>query len=124
MAKETREIPPGRPPKGWWDTSKEKGMATKGLEFIRVDDGESAHLKGDHQYHIHAEFKISAKEIEEVYQRLADYFSKAGSNVMQGYLDEPGATADVLREGWFHTGYLARQSASGFLTIIGPEPAR
>ncbi|WP_424830223.1 class I adenylate-forming enzyme family protein [Ruegeria sp.] len=42
-----------------------------------------------------------------------------GPNVMQGYLNKPDATADALRNGWYHTGDLARVDAHGFLTITG-----
>lgn len=42
-----------------------------------------------------------------------------GPNVMQGYLNKPDATKDALREGWYHTGDLARADADGFLTITG-----
>ena len=42
-----------------------------------------------------------------------------GPNVMQGYLNKPDATAGALKDGWYHTGDLARMDASGFLTITG-----
>ena len=42
-----------------------------------------------------------------------------GPNVMQGYLNKPEATADALRNGWYHTGDMARADANGFLTITG-----
>lgn len=42
----------------------------------------------------------------------------AGENVMQGYFKQPGLTDRVLREGWLHTGDLARQDAEGFFYIV------
>lgn len=42
-----------------------------------------------------------------------------GPNVMQGYLNRPKETADVLAAGWYHTGDLARSDENGFLTITG-----
>lgn len=42
-----------------------------------------------------------------------------GPNVMQGYLDNPEATAEVLRQGWFRTGDLVRRDRDGYYTITG-----
>lgn len=40
-----------------------------------------------------------------------------GPNVMAGYLDEPGRTRSVLREGWYRTGDVVKVDAAGFMTI-------
>ena len=42
-----------------------------------------------------------------------------GPNVMPGYHNKPEETAKALRNGWYHTGDLARSDANGFLTITG-----
>lgn len=39
-------------------------------------------------------------------------------NVMSGYLDNPEATAEALRDGWLYTGDVARMSADGLITIV------
>src|ERR1700685_3212110 len=41
-----------------------------------------------------------------------------GPNVMKGYWQRPEATAEALRDGWFHTGDLARVDADGYFYIV------
>ncbi|MFF6998978.1 long-chain fatty acid--CoA ligase [Streptomyces sp. NPDC008313] len=41
-----------------------------------------------------------------------------GENVMKGYFGNPGASTDALRDGWFHTGDLARVDEDGFYFIV------
>jgi len=42
-----------------------------------------------------------------------------GPNVMLGYLDEPDKTAEVIRDGWYITGDLAKIDEDGFIFITG-----
>ncbi|GMU67971.1 MAG: long-chain-fatty-acid--CoA ligase [Steroidobacteraceae bacterium] len=39
-------------------------------------------------------------------------------NMMSGYLDDPEATARAIRDGWLHTGDVARMDDEGFITIV------
>jgi len=41
-----------------------------------------------------------------------------GPQVMQGYWQMPEETAQALRDGWLHTGDLARMDEDGFFTIV------
>ncbi|NDZ81605.1 long-chain fatty acid--CoA ligase [Streptomyces sp. SID10853] len=41
-----------------------------------------------------------------------------GENVMKGYWNRPEATAEAFRDGWFHSGDLARADEEGFYFIV------
>jgi long-chain acyl-CoA synthetase len=41
-----------------------------------------------------------------------------GHNIMKGYYNRPEATAEVMKDGWFRTGDLARRDADGFYYIV------
>jgi long-chain acyl-CoA synthetase len=42
-----------------------------------------------------------------------------GNVVMQGYYKDDAATAEVIREGWLHTGDLARMDEEGYVFLVG-----
>lgn len=41
-----------------------------------------------------------------------------GANIMAGYLNQPEATAQAIRNGWLHTGDIARRDTEGFLYVL------
>jgi len=41
-----------------------------------------------------------------------------GHNVFAGYLDDPGATAEAIVDGWFRTGDIGRRDDEGFISIV------
>jgi len=53
---------------------------------------------------------VPAGEIGEIVAR--------GPNVMKGYFNRPKETAEVLRDGWYHTGDLGRVDADGYYYIV------
>jgi malonyl-CoA/methylmalonyl-CoA synthetase len=42
-----------------------------------------------------------------------------GPSIFTGYLNRPDATAEALRDGWFHTGDLATHADGGAIRIVG-----
>lgn len=41
-----------------------------------------------------------------------------GHNVMKGYIGRPEATAEAIRDGWFHSGDLGRKDENGYIFIM------
>jgi fatty-acyl-CoA synthase len=41
-----------------------------------------------------------------------------GETIMKGYWNKPAETAEAIRDGWLHTGDLARIDADGYLTLV------
>jgi fatty-acyl-CoA synthase len=41
-----------------------------------------------------------------------------GETIMKGYWNKPAETAETIRDGWLHTGDLARRDADGYLTLV------
>jgi long-chain acyl-CoA synthetase len=41
-----------------------------------------------------------------------------GPNLMRGYLNKPEATAEAIRDGWFHTGDLGKRDDEGYFFIV------
>jgi acyl-[acyl-carrier-protein]-phospholipid O-acyltransferase/long-chain-fatty-acid--[acyl-carrier-protein] ligase len=60
---------------------------------------------------------VSPETFERVPQGETGLLLVRGPNVMQGYLNRPEKTAEVLRDGWYNTGDIAAMDEDGFIRI-------
>ena len=67
------------------------------------------------------ELRVVGKDGSEVEPGDIGEIVARGKNIMIGYLEDPVGTADVLRNGWLHTGDLATVDGEGFIYIRGRE---
>ena len=69
--------------------------------------------------HTAVRFGAVGKAIDGVELRIADdgEIVARGPNIMQGYYNKPAETAEVLKDGWFHTGDIGSIDADGYLHI-------
>ena len=64
------------------------------------------------------QMRVVDKEDHEVPQGTVGEIVIRGPNVMKGYWHRPEATAEAIRDGWFHTGDLARVDEDGYFYIV------
>lgn len=67
----------------------------------------------------HTALRLVDERGEEVAPGAVGEVVVQGPTVFSGYWDDPVATAEALRDGWFHTGDLGRRDEEGFLYIVG-----
>lgn len=69
--------------------------------------------------HTAVRFGAVGKAIDGVDLRIAEdgEILARGPNIMQGYYNKPAETAEVLKDGWFHTGDIGSIDADGYLHI-------
>ena len=65
------------------------------------------------------EIKVVGEDDNELPQGQVGEIVIRGWVVMEGYYKDPEATAEVIRNGWFHSGDLGRFDEEGFLYIAG-----
>jgi len=71
------------------------GIPLPGVEMRIVDDDDN---------------ELPPNEVGEIVVR--------GENVMLGYHNQPEATAEAMRNGWYHTGDLGKVDEDGYFTIV------
>ena len=59
------------------------------------------------------------KEIDAADDETIGEIAVRGPNLFLEYLNRPDATAEALRDGWFHTGDLATRAPDGYIRIVG-----
>ncbi|HEU5486607.1 MAG TPA: long-chain fatty acid--CoA ligase [Microlunatus sp.] len=64
------------------------------------------------------EFQLWGPDDTEVAEGEVGEIVIRGENVMKGYWNNPDATAEAMRGGWFHSGDLATRDADGFYFIV------
>lgn len=67
----------------------------------------------------HSFMKLVDEQGEEVAAGETGELAIKGPHICSGYWQNPEATDDALRDGWFHTGDMARKDEDGFYYIAG-----
>lgn len=67
---------------------------------------------------IHLEVRVVDEQAQDVPVGSVGEVVYRGPTVMQGYYRDPEATAQAFRDGWFHSGDLARVDDAGFLYLV------
>ncbi len=65
------------------------------------------------------EVKIVDEDGEEVPIGEVGEIVTRGSHIMKGYHNDPEATRERIKDGWLHTGDLARRDEDGYIYIVG-----
>ena len=65
------------------------------------------------------EVKIVDEDGDEVPVGEVGEIVTRGSHVMKGYHNDPEATRERIKDGWLHTGDLARRDEEGYIYIVG-----
>lgn len=95
------------------------------LTVLRPDDhraalgsGPSARLRAAGRPLRCCEIRVVGRGGELLLAGQAGEVIARGANVTPGYADDPQATAEALRDGWFHTGDVGYLDADGYLFLV------
>lgn len=96
------------------------GLTEVGVNCFSMTDAEALVKAGSVGKPIfHSDVRLVDAEGRDVPQGETGELVIRGGHVCLGYWNRPEATAAALKDGWFHTGDMARQDADGFFYIAG-----
>jgi len=96
------------------------GLTEVGPNCFSMTDAESVPKTGSVGKPIfHSEMRIADDEGRERPVGEVGELLIRGPHVCSGYWKKPEATSQAIRDGWFHTGDMARRDADGFYYIVG-----
>ncbi len=67
----------------------------------------------------HSQMRIIDEREQDVDANQVGQLIIAGPHVCSGYWQNPEASAQAIKEGWFHTGDMARKDAEGYFYLVG-----
>lgn len=96
------------------------GLTEVGPNCFSMADAESVPKSGAVGKPIfHSEMRIvDASSVERPAGEVGELLIR-GPHVCSGYWNNPQASAEAIRDGWFHTGDMARRDEGGFYSIVG-----
>jgi fatty-acyl-CoA synthase len=96
------------------------GLTEVGANCFSMTDQESVDKIGSVGKPIfHSWMRLVDEEGRDVAEGETGELLIAGPHVCTGYWRNPEATREALRDGWFHTGDMARRDEEGFYYIVG-----
>lgn len=96
------------------------GLTEVGPNCFSMTDEESVRKLGSVGKPIfHSKMRLVDGRGEEVGTNEPGELLIRGPHVCTGYWGNPHATAEAIRDGWFHTGDVARRDEEGFYYIVG-----
>jgi len=96
------------------------GLTEVGPNCFSMTDAESVPKSGSVGKPIfHSEMRIVDRDGKELPADTVGELLIRGPHVCSGYWQNPEATAQAIRDGWFHTGDMARRDSNGFYAIVG-----
>jgi len=96
------------------------GLTEVGPNCFSMTDAESVTKSGSVGKPIfHSEMRIVDEADKELPADTVGELLIRGPHVCSGYWENPEAGAAAIRDGWFHTGDMARRDGDGFYSIVG-----